>query len=315
MEADKVTITTLVENYVDMLMPDTDVVKRVGLADHFDLRKRPILAENGLSLLVDVEGGGQRSTFLFDAGLTSEVLLHNMSVLGRGPEEIDAIVISHGHPDHYGGLRGLLQELDHPVPVIIHPDGFAPRFVSTSAGLVIPHYNRMLDQEALKDLGASLVLTRTSVPLGPGAATTGEIDRSSVEFEPCDPGGLYRLRDGNYEPDPVLDEHGVYIKLKNRGLVVLVGCGHAGALNTVMQAQRLSVEERLYAFVGAFHLVYAAIPQSAVDSTIEMLQSWEPAIVSPMHCSGFRTQVGVAQSLPDAFLHNTAGCVISLEGG
>ena len=312
MDAERVRITTLVENYIDMLLPDTEVVKRAGLAHHFDPRRLPILAENGLALLVDVEGGGRRSTFLFDTGLTPEALLHNMRPLERRPEEIDAIVVSHGHPDHYGGLRGLLRAIDRPVPVIIHPEAFYPRFVDTPAGLVIPHYNRLLDEAALRALGAGLVLTRSSVPLGPGAATTGEIDRSSIEFEPPDPGGLYRLRDGVYEPDPVMDEQGVYIRLKDRGLVVLVGCGHGGALNTVMQARRLSGQDRVHAVIGAFHLVYAAIPQSTVERTVETLKSLEPAIVSPMHCSGFRTQVAVAGGLPSAFLHNTAGCVIRL---
>jgi 7,8-dihydropterin-6-yl-methyl-4-(beta-D-ribofuranosyl)aminobenzene 5'-phosphate synthase len=313
MFAERVTITTLVENYIDMLLPDTEVVKRAGLAHHFDLRKQPIWAENGLALLVDVEGGGRRSTFLFDAGLTPEVLLHNMRALERRPDEIDAIVISHGHPDHYGGLRGLLKEIDRPVPVIIHPDAFYPRFVDTESGLVIPHYNRLMDQGALQALGANLVLTRTSVPLGPGAATTGEIDRSTIDFEPPDPGGLFRVRDGIYEHDPVMDEQGVYIRLKDRGLVVLVGCGHAGALNTVMQARRLAGEERVYAVIGAFHLVYTAIPESVVDQTVAQLQLLAPAIVSPMHCSGFRTQVAIARELPAAFVHNTAGCIIKLQ--
>lgn len=312
MLAERLTITTVVENYIDMLIPDTEEVKRVGLADHFDLRKQSILAENGLALLVDVEGGDQKTTFLFDTGLTPEVLLHNMSILGRNPTEIDAIVISHGHPDHFGGLCGLLKEIPHPVPVIIHPEAFYPRYIDTQSGQVIPYYNRTLDKTVLKELGATLILTRTSVPLGPGAATTGEINRSSFKFEPPDPGGLYRLRDGIYESDPVMDEHGVYIRLKNRGLVVLAGCSHPGILNTIKQAQRLSDEEQVCAVIGAFHLVYEAIPQSTVERTVATLKSMEPDIVSPMHCSGFRTLIEVAKELPSAFVLNTAGCVISL---
>ena len=107
--AEKIVITTLVENYVDMLIPDTENVKRPGLAYHFDTRNMKIRAENGLALLVDVHLGHQCYRILLDTGLTDDVILHNMKALGISPNEIDHVVISHGHPDHYGGLLGLLK--------------------------------------------------------------------------------------------------------------------------------------------------------------------------------------------------------------
>ena len=127
--ADGITITTLVENYVDMLIPNTERVKRPGLAFHFDPRNKPIQAENGISLLVDIAFAGQNYRILFDAGLSDSVILHNMSALKISPDIIDHAVISHGHPDHYGGLLAVLKARSVPLPVIIHPNAFLTRYV------------------------------------------------------------------------------------------------------------------------------------------------------------------------------------------
>lgn len=156
--ADRITVTTLVENYVDMLIPNTERVKRPGLAFHFDRRNKPIQAENGIALLVDIFFAGQNYRILFDAGLSESVILHNMSALGISPDIIDHAVISHGHPDHYGGLLSVLKARSVPLPIIIHPSAFLARYVVAGNGWVIPYYNHSLRKDELETAGGGLCL-------------------------------------------------------------------------------------------------------------------------------------------------------------
>lgn len=314
--ADKVVITTLVENYVDMLIPDTDRVKRPGLAYHFDLRNLKILAENGLALLVDVYFGGRRYRILMDAGLTDNVLLHNMAALDISPNEIDHAVISHGHPDHYGGLLGLLKARDYPMTVTLHPDAFVIRHVMAGSGMVIPYYNQSLRREEIESAGARLVLARDPVPVCPATTTTGEIPLQ-VSFEPPGPAAgtpssLWCLRNGRFEEDETLDDVALVVNLKDKGLVVVTGCAHAGVINTIHQARRISGVEKLYALFGGFHLGFPGIPVEKGISTVNELKSLNPAVISPMHCSGFQTLATVQREMPGAFLLNTAGTQITL---
>jgi 7,8-dihydropterin-6-yl-methyl-4-(beta-D-ribofuranosyl)aminobenzene 5'-phosphate synthase len=313
--AEKVIITTLVENYVDMLIPDTQNVKRPGLAYHFDPRNMKIQAENGLAVLVDVYFGAKRYRILLDTGLTADILLHNMKALGISPNEIDHVVISHGHPDHYGGLLGLLKARDYPLVITLHPDAFLVRHVKAGSGMVIPYYNQSLRREEIEAAGGRLVLTKDPVPVCPAATTTGEIPLK-VPFEPPGPvagtpSSLWCVRDGRFEEDPTLDDIALAVHMKDKGLLVITGCAHAGVINSIRQAQKVTGIDKLHALLGGFHLGFPGIPEEKGVSTINELKALNPSIVSPMHCSGFRTLAAVQREMPEAFLLNTAGAQIT----
>src|SRR4051794_433537 len=146
-QADSVEITVVVENWVDMLLADLELADgahclRTGLIDHFDQRRIPPQAENGISLLVTARRGRHQSTVLFDVGLTGSVLTHNLDVLGVDARQIEHVVISHGHPDHYGGLYSLLDLFDRTVPVATHSDAFLPRYAVMGDGRAAPYYNQ-----------------------------------------------------------------------------------------------------------------------------------------------------------------------------
>ena len=314
--ADGLIITTLVENYIDMLIPNTEMVKRPGIAFHFDPRNKPIHAENGLSMLVDLFFAEQRYRILFDAGISHTALLHNMSALGISPKDIDHAVISHGHPDHYGGLLALLKARDYPLPVILHPSAFLARYVVAANGLVIPTYSQSLRKSELEAAGASLVLAKGPVQIGPAAFTTGEIP-FKVSFEPPGPpagipSSLRCVQDGKFEEDKTPDDLALAICLKGKGLVVITGCAHAGIINSVRQAQTVTGVEEVYAIFGGFHLGFPGIPDENIEKTIRELKHLKPAIISPMHCSGFKTLAAVYSEMPEAFLLNTAGAQITL---
>lgn len=118
---DAVEITILVDNVMDALLASTPTVQRAPLRwESFE--QAPLLAEHGFAALVTVEQQGQRTSILYDTGMGRDTLVHNMDVLGINPADLRAIVLSHGHTDHHGGLSGLLARLGpRRLPLILHP--------------------------------------------------------------------------------------------------------------------------------------------------------------------------------------------------
>jgi 7,8-dihydropterin-6-yl-methyl-4-(beta-D-ribofuranosyl)aminobenzene 5'-phosphate synthase len=318
--ADRLEVRILVENWVDMLLPDLSVgddsqhcVTRSGLIEHFDPKLTPPQAENGISLLVRAVRGSRTYTMLFDVGLTGPVLSHNLRVLGEDPTTIDHVVISHGHPDHYGGIDGFLRDLGHAVPVATHPDAFLPRYAVMADGRASPFYNAAFNQESLTSEGARFVLSRDPLELGWGVRTTGEISRT-VEYEgprpaaaPGDP-GLYQVTgDGRVRLDEVWDEQALVIDVANEGLVVLTGCAHAGVINTLHRAREISGEKPIRAVIGGFHLGFPTTPAENVAKTVQAMDDLEVRMIVPMHCSGLRAHSAFASTLPRQYVQPSVG--------
>jgi 7,8-dihydropterin-6-yl-methyl-4-(beta-D-ribofuranosyl)aminobenzene 5'-phosphate synthase len=314
-DVDRLILTVLVEGYIDMLVGDAGNIKRTGLKHHFDPRTVKPLAENGISMLVEAFNGSNKYTALFDVGLTPGVIKNNFKALNIDPSSIDHIVISHGHPDHYGGLPGALEAIGHPVPVAIHPDAFHPRYVLMAAGDVIPFYNYSL-QEQWETLGARMVHVTEPMRIGPGIYLSGEIP-FEVSFEPpkAPPGrggGLFHVKGGKFVEDRTLDDLAVGIVVKEKGLVVLTGCAHAGILNSIRQLQKVTSCEKVYAVLGGFHLGFPGVPRENVSSTLEEIRMMKPALVSPMHCSGFSVMATFEREMPEQFCLSMVGTKITL---
>jgi 7,8-dihydropterin-6-yl-methyl-4-(beta-D-ribofuranosyl)aminobenzene 5'-phosphate synthase len=319
---DRLDITILVENSIDILLPDTPEARRVGLLEHFDKKRTPLLAENGFSLLLEAYLGDSKTTVLFDAGLTSRVILHNIEALGIDPTSIDHIVLSHAHLDHHGGLEGVLAAIAHPVPVLTHPDAFLPRYIVTGVGKVSPYYNSALNRERLEAAGACFVLATEPVSIAPGTITTGEIERlTDFEGPPTEParaghsGGIFQIRDGRFVPDLVMDEVALVINLAGKGLIVITGCGHAGVINTVVHARKLTGVEPIAAILGGFHLGFPGTSDRSRTETVAALAKLDPTFVAPMHCTGFRAMADVAAAMPDRFFQYSVGTRLSFPTG
>jgi len=317
--ADRVIVTTLVENYTDFLLPSTENVKRVGLQQQFDPRHGPLQTDNGIGFLVEVMSGSEKCTILMDAGFGSSVLLHNMKLLGFKPSDIDHIVISHGHPDHCGGLISVLEAAEKPTPVCIHPDAFHPRYILLPTGGVIGPYNYMiLDRSKIEKAGGVLISTTNSVVLGPGTATSGEIERTE-DFEklkyplPETVARLFHVKNGIFREDPTLDDQALIINLKGKGLIVITGCAHAGAITTIKHAQRISNVDKVHAYIGGTHLGFSGVTREKIERTITELKKIKLTIISPMHCSGFRAISMIAERMPDEFVINSTGTKIIMS--
>ena len=321
-QADRIEITVVVENWVDMLLPDLELgdgahCVRTGLIDHFDQRRIPPQAENGISLLVTAHRGRHQSTVLFDVGLTGSVLTHNLDVLGVDANRIEHVVVSHGHPDHYGGLYAFLDTFERTVPVATHTDAFLPRYAVMGDGRTSQYYNQAFTLEEIERHGGRPVLSQGALDLGCGIYSTGFIPRN-VSFEgPVEPPephapGLYQVRaDGTYGLDEVLDEQGLVVDVKDKGLVILTGCAHAGVLNTIDRAREICGPKPVLAVMGGFHLGFPTTPRDNVDRTLEGMREREVAHIVPMHCSGLRTHAAFLDGLPDQYLQPSVGMTLT----
>ena len=306
---DAVEVTVLVDNAVDLLLPSSEVVRRPAL-DYGTLEadRAKLLAEHGLSLLLTVERGGERATVLYDAGLGAGTAVHNMDVLQIGLGDLRAIVLSHGHTDHHGGLEGMVRRIGaRGMPLVIHPDAWRDRKVvfPTGAEFHLPPPSRQdLDREGV----AVSEERQPSMLIDDTVLVTGEVERVT-EYERGLPGSEART-DAGWEPDPwIRDDQAVVAHVRDRGLVVLSGCSHAGAINVLRQAQRLAGVERIHAFVGGMHLSGPAF-EPLIPPTLDELVAIGPTWVVPGHCTGWRAQHELARRLPEAYVQTSVGTLL-----
>lgn len=309
---DRLELTILVDNFIDMLIPNSEKVARQGMPEHFAPVRGTPLAENGISFLVKTTTAGRTTTILFDAGMTGETLVHNAKVLDIDLSSVDQVVLSHGHPDHFGGIYGALQAIGGQPAVVVHPDAFAPRSIQR-ADTTLLYFNRALTEERLRDAGAALFPVRGPIDLSPGVATSGEIP-TVVDFEQEVPTGRVTLRDGLAVADNIDDYLCLIINVRGKGLVVLDPCGHAGVVSAVRRSIEVAGTSQIEAVMGGFHLGHEGISQEKIEHTAEALADLSPSTVSPMHCSGLRAVRAIAEHLPDAFVQMTVGARLVVEG-
>ncbi|MHB1134732.1 MAG: MBL fold metallo-hydrolase [Chloroflexota bacterium] len=263
-----------------------------------------LLAEHGLAILVEAHG----KRVLFDAGQTNTAL-HNARQLGLELTAVDAIVLSHGHYDHTGGLRGVLQELSRAgrtVPVFAHPNVFAPRY-SVREGQRTRYTGLPFREEELTTLGAHFHFAAGPVEIFPGIWTTGEVPRQSA-FEAVDGALQVQAADG-WRQDAVADDQGLVVTTP-RGLVVVLGCAHSGIVNTLDYARRFTGEERLYGVVGGTHLGLGNKGQ--LEPSIRALREMGIARLGVSHCTGPIAAARLAEAFGPAFFFNNVGTVAEL---
>lgn len=309
---DAVEVTVLVDNAVDILLPSTEVVRRPAV-DYgmLEPEREQLRAEHGLSLLLTVESGGERASVLYDAGLGRQTAVHNLDVLQVGLGDLRAIVLSHGHTDHHGGLEGMLRRAGaRGLPLVIHPDAWRDRRIvfPTGAELHLPPPSRQdLEREGVavtEERQPSLVIDGTVL-------VTGEVERVT-EFERGFP--LNQARAGSeWEPDPwIWDDQAVAVHVRDRGLVVLTGCSHAGAINVLRQAQRLTGVDRVHALVGGLHLT-GGIFEPLIPPTLDELVAIGPTWVVPGHCTGWVATHELARRMPQAYVQTSVGTRLRFE--
>ena len=313
---DSLTVTTLVDNVFDIFMPDQGPAHRVSPAS--DGRSLPsatmvdglvpdqLIAEHGLSLLLTVTRGGRSHHLLFDTGVSPDGMIDNMDRLQIDPRDIEAIVCSHGHFDHTAGLDGLIRRMGTTnLPVLLHPDFWNRRRVRLP-GRSEPREIPTTSRSALQGAGFTIIEERQpSFLFDDSVLITGEVDRTSG-YEPGFP-VQDAWRNDHWEPDPlVLDDQAVVVSVRDRGLVVFTGCGHAGIVNISRYALALTGESTVYGLFGGFHL-NGPMFEPLIDRVCTDLAAMQPRLVVPAHCTGWRAQHALARTFGDAYVPDCVG--------
>ncbi|HEX8802685.1 MAG TPA: MBL fold metallo-hydrolase, partial [Acidimicrobiales bacterium] len=315
---DRVVLTTLVDNVSDMLLLDQGPAKRVGVLGMAAMPRldEPLFeqgqtvdglhAEHGFSMLVTVERGDRRTHVVFDTGMTPDGMAGNMRRLGVDAGDVEVVVLSHGHFDHTTGLDGFVRAVGRPnVPVVVHPWLWARRRINIPG--IEPVEIPTMSRRALEGAGFEVVERREpSLLFDRSVLITGEVPRTTG-FETGLPFHEAHHHGHGWEPDPlILDDQALVVHVRGAGLVVLTGCGHAGIVNIVRHARRLTGVDDVHAVVGGFHLngpLFAPV----VGPTVDALADLAPDVVVPAHCTGWDATRAIADRLPDAFIQNSVG--------
>jgi 7,8-dihydropterin-6-yl-methyl-4-(beta-D-ribofuranosyl)aminobenzene 5'-phosphate synthase len=258
------------------------------------------------SALVTVRRGDTTTSVLFDTGLSPDAMVTNASRLGLDLSGVHAVVLSHGHFDHAGGLAGLAgRRGTRSLPMVVHP------LVWTRRRLALPGGGAddwpTLSKHALTGEGFDVIERRQPSLLVDGSILiTGEVDRTT-DFEHGMPPAHQHWTGTTWEPDPlILDDQALVANVRGKGLVIVTGCGHAGAVNIVRHAQRLTGVPRLHALLGGLHLGGAFFTPS-IGPTVHALTELAPDLLAPGHCTGWRAQHTLAAALPDSWVQGSSG--------
>jgi 7,8-dihydropterin-6-yl-methyl-4-(beta-D-ribofuranosyl)aminobenzene 5'-phosphate synthase len=238
-------------------------------AANFDL-----LGEWGLSLWIEAD----EHRILYDTG-QGKTLVDNARLLGIDLSTADALVLSHGHSDHSGGIAALMASGFHG-KVFANPAAFAKKYQrEKDSGVRL----KGMPAECVEALRRSAAFIDSSAPtqIAPGVIVTGAIPRRT-EFE--NTGGAFFLDEACTQPDVLADDQALLMETP-AGWVVITGCGHSGAVNTLNYAAQLTGSRRIAAFLGGMHLLTAS--EERMRSTAKALRDFGVRMVAPCHCTGF----------------------------
>jgi 7,8-dihydropterin-6-yl-methyl-4-(beta-D-ribofuranosyl)aminobenzene 5'-phosphate synthase len=305
-DIERVEVTCLVDNNVDILLPNTKVAYRPSLDENWFVH--PLMAEHGFCAAIKLEVNGTEHRLLFDSGLDPLAASHNAEVLGLDLSSCELVISSHGHIDHAGGLVNIRKKINEQnqkkLPLVLHEDAFRNRLVKFQDGRTIslPAPNRA----DLIAAGYNLVEKQSqSLWIKDSILVTGEIPRTN-DFEKGFP-DHYSEIDGKMENDPLIkDDQAIVLNIKERGIVIITGCAHAGIINIIKYAKQLSGEDRICAVIGGMHLT-GGVFDALIPRTIDELQQLKPKFIVPCHCSGLKATTEIAKNMPNAFMQNSVG--------
>ena len=260
-----------------------------------------VIGEHGFACYIETG----RGRYLFDTGQGFGIL-QNAQALGADLAAVDAVMISHGHYDHVGGLPDVLRARG-PVDVHAHPEIFIPRYWSdgrTRRFIGIPHR-----REYLEALGARFRFSADMTEVGPGLHLTGEVPRRT-DFERSDPHLIACPADADpVQPDPIRDDISLVVET-DRGLVLVLGCAHSGMVNIIEHVLARFGRDRLHAVIGGTHLGFADDAQ--FEATLAAIDRYRIDRVGVSHCTGQANAARLHARLGERFFFGCVGAVLEV---
>lgn len=329
---DRLVMTSVVDNFYDVFARGGKIadvtVQRTTVA--YPVGSGPLLlSEHGLAYHLESFRGSERKEILLDFALTERSLTNNYQGLKVDPTKTDALIISHGHDDHYSGLPGLARTLQGRTKpgIVLYAGGedtFCHRWEVRPDGQKVDRGH--LNRAELETRGVKVVTAKQPAVVAGHAFTSGQIPRltdfekgsaaarleAGVPGSGCEaslhfPVGTLKVeaKPGELVQDIFWGEHATAYHVKNRGLVVISSCGHAGIINSTRQVQKSTGIEKVHAVIGGFHL--APAPEEIVMKTVEAFKAIDPDYLIPMHCTGFNTIAAIQREMPKKLIMPSTG--------
>jgi 7,8-dihydropterin-6-yl-methyl-4-(beta-D-ribofuranosyl)aminobenzene 5'-phosphate synthase len=311
-EVDAIEIFSLMDNTVDFLSSTEKEgvqsfrqwIKKLHGTQWAEAHSQLPFAEHGFSMFIRAFREKKQVSILFDTGVSEGGVGENAKRMGLNLQEVQYVILSHGHYDHFGGLVSALKTINKThLPLIVHEDMFRKRG-NTDADGTIRAYPEFPAKEQLTS--THLISTTKPYLIGDGAIlVTGEIPRET-SFEKGFSRHMF-LENAVWQPDPlILDDRALIFNVKGKGLVVISGCAHAGIINTINYAQKITGVSTVYAVIGGFHLV-GKNNGPRIEQTVKKLQQMNPKRIIPSHCTGWTGTIAIANALPDGFINSSVG--------
>ncbi len=267
-----------------------------------------VVGEHGLSMAIEIEENDSKHLFLMDTGSLTQSIFENSKQLGVDLSQVEKLILTHGHFDHFGGLLSLLPQLKGGTEFIFNPKSYAQTVIiiqkpgeelskeELSLGLKelekqgrirgskkLPILNTNMVVDAAEQNKIKMIETNEPVELYKGIVTSGEIEL----FDPNEVTKNIYLQKGrkDFEEHTFRDETAIYFNIEDKGLVVLTGCGHCGIKNIIKHGQKLTGVDKIYAVIGGFHEEWNPIEK--VKKKVEYFKEINPEIICGMHCTGF----------------------------
>jgi len=267
------------------------------------------LAEHGLAMSIEIKQGEEIKKYLLDAGGPRNSIILNAEAMGIDFKDYDKLILSHGHVDHYGGLMNVLPKLKEGCELILTPNSYNQNMILVPKSgqgfyspevltekyrdlqkenrfiynIKLPSMNKTIIENLVDQNNLKIIEINEPIKLESGITTSGEIE---IFNEKELTKGFYLMKSRKeFEKNTFRDEISIYINVKDKGLVVITGCGHTGIVNTIKHGQKLTGVNKIYAIIGGFHKEWEKTED--IEESVRFIEELNPEITCGMHCTGF----------------------------
>lgn len=302
--ADTVEITVIVENYIDIFLPATDVAIYPVPG-----KGSRLIGEQGLSLWVDVRRGGERTRIIYDFGRSSRTFFHNLRLLDLDVTQADYLVLSHAHIDHFGALGRVLSGTGTGCTLVMHDAAVGKKkYIRLKDGSCIGPWE--IKPALVNSWTGKTVFNTGAFPISPDVVLSGKIERRT-DFEPGMAAACVKSGPGIIH-DTIPEDQALYIDIEGRGILVITGCCHAGLVNTIEKALELFPGRGIYGIVGGFHLNGA--DERQMEETMARLSRLAFSYIAPLHCTGYYASRKLMERFPAEWIAGTVGMRMKFHG-